>query len=109
MNVEQQLLRARRAIRESLENAKRYPYTTNGRVWRQIIASLAFEKGADLSLIQDFDEQESARFREITQAFIDGIIPIGDLIDLYLEFFPRPKDWSDFDDLPSDHDGGSGQ
>jgi hypothetical protein len=52
---------------------------------------------ADLSLIQYFDEQEQARFNEITQAFMDGVLPVGDMVDLYLEFFPRPKEWKDFE------------
>lgn len=96
MQSEEQLLSARKAIRESLEFARAYTYTTNGRAWRQIVASLAFETKADLSLIQYFDEQDQARFCVITQAFSDGILPVGDIIDAYLEFFPRPKEWKDF-------------
>jgi hypothetical protein len=100
VDMEEQLIFARKAIRESLEIARGQQYTTKGRAWRQIIASLAFETPADLSLIQYFDdEQEQARFQTITQAFMDGILPIGDVIDLYLEFFPRPKEWKDFDGL----------
>lgn len=80
------------AIRESLEFARANSYTTKGRAWRQILASLAFETPADLSLIQYLDdEQEQARFAEITQAFMDGVLPLGDIIDIYLEFFPRPQ------------------
>ena len=99
MDIEEQLKFARKAIRKSLEFARRHQYTTKGRAWRQIVASLAFETPADLSLIQYFDEQEQARFREITQAFMDGVLPLGDIIDLYLEFFPRPQQWKDFDGL----------
>jgi hypothetical protein len=90
---------ARSAIRQSLEFARSKAYTTNGRAWRQILASLAFETPADLSLIQYFDEYEQARFQSITQAFMDGVLPLGDIIDLYLEFFPRPQEWKDFDGL----------
>jgi hypothetical protein len=43
-----------------------------------------------LSLIQYFDEYEQARFQTITQTFSDGVLPLGDIIDLYLKFFPRP-------------------
>jgi len=97
MEQERQAAEARKAIRESLAFAHANLYTTNGQAWRQIIASLAFETKADLSLIQYFDEQEQARFNEITQAFMDGVLPVGDVVDLYLEFFPRPKEWKDFD------------
>lgn len=99
MDIEEQLISARKAIRESLEFAWSQSYTTKGRAWRQIIASLAFETQADLSLIQYFDEYEQARFQTITQAFIDGVLPLGDIIDAYLEFFPRPREWKDFDGL----------
>jgi hypothetical protein len=97
MNDEEQLHAARKAIREALSFAHSNLYLTNGQAWRQVIASLAFETKAELSLIQYFDEQEQARFQEITQAFMDGVLPVGDVIDLYLEFFPRPKEWRDFD------------
>jgi hypothetical protein len=106
VDPEQQLKSARKAIRESLEFARAHQYTTNGRAWRQILASLAFETPADLSLIQYFDEQEQARFAEITQAFMDGVLPLGDIIDLYLEFFPRPQQWKDFDGLLGGPDEG---
>jgi hypothetical protein len=96
---QEQLITARKAIRESLEYAHSNLYRTNGRAWREILASLAFETKADLSLIQYFDEQEQARFQEITQAVMDGVLPVGDIIDLYLEFFPRPQTWKDFDGL----------
>jgi hypothetical protein len=94
---QEQLIAARKAIRESLEFARSNIYTTNGSAWRQIIASLAFETKADLSLIQYFDEYEQARFQTITQAFTDGVLPLGDIIDVYLEFFPRPREWRNFD------------
>lgn len=97
--MEEQLKSARKAIRESLEIARARTYTTKGSAWRQVIASLAFETKADLSLIQYFDEQDQARFYVITQAFSDGILPVGDIIDAYLEFFPRPQEWKDFDGL----------
>jgi hypothetical protein len=97
MEQERQAAEARRAIREALVFAHKQLYTTNGQAWRQIIASLAFETKADLSLIQYFDEQDQARFQQISQAFMDGVLPVGDVIDLYLEFFPRPKEWKDFD------------
>tara|TARA_B110001469_G_scaffold94088_1_gene89907 strand:- start:411 stop:707 length:297 start_codon:yes stop_codon:yes gene_type:complete len=97
MHNEEQLNSARKAIRESLAFAHSNLYTTNGQAWRQIIASLAFETKADLSLIQYFDKQDQARFQEITQAFMDGVLPVGDVIDLYLEWFPRPKEWKDFE------------
>ena len=106
MHNEEQLNAARKAIRESLVFAHRHSYTTNGQAWRQIIASLAFETKAELSLIQCFDEQEQARFQVISQAYMDGIIPVGDIIDLYLEFFPRPKEWKDFDGLLDGADEG---
>jgi hypothetical protein len=98
MDNDDQLLSARKAIREALVFAHKHLYTTNGQAWRQIIASLAFETKADLSLIQYFDEQDQARFQQIIQAFMDGVLPVGDVIDLYLEFFPRPKEWKDCDD-----------
>ena len=97
MNDEEQLVSARKPIREALVFAHANLYTTNGQAWRQIIASLAFETKADLSLIQYFDKQDQARFQEITQAFMDGVLPVGDVIDLYLEWFPRPKEWKDFE------------
>lgn len=97
---------ARKAMRESLEYAHANLYRTNGNAWRQIIASLAFETKADLSLIQYFDEQEQARFQTITQAVMDGVLPVGDMIDLYLEFFPRPQEWKDFDGLIGGNDEG---
>ena len=106
MDSDDQLLSARKAIREALAFAHTNLYTTNGQAWRQVIASLAFETKADLSLIQYFDEQNQARFNEITQAFMDGVLPVGDVIDLYLEFFPRPKEWKDFDGLLDGDDEG---
>lgn len=97
---EEKLISARKAIREAMVFARTTPYTTKGKAWRQIIASLAFETPADLSLIQYLDdEQEQARFAEITQVFMDGSLPLGDIIDLYLEFFPRPQQWKDFDGM----------
>ena len=51
---------ARKALREAISFAQSNLYTTTGRAWRQIIASLAFETQADLSLIQYFDEQDQA-------------------------------------------------
>jgi hypothetical protein len=99
MNDDEQLQSARKAIREALAFAHAHLYLTNGQAWRQIIASLAFETKADLSLIQYFDEQDQARFNEITQAYMDGVLLVGDVIDSYLEFFPRPKEWKDFDGL----------
>ena len=97
MEQERQAAEARKAIREALAFAHKHLYTTNGQAWRQIIASLAFEAKADLSLIQYFDEQDQARFQQITLAFMDGVLPVGDVMDLYLEFFPRPKEWKDFE------------
>jgi hypothetical protein len=106
VNDEEKAASARKAIREALEYAHSNLYLTNGSAWREILASLAFETKADLSLIQYFDEQDQARFAEITQAFMDGILPVGDLVDLYLEFFPRPKEWKDFDGLLGGPDEG---
>ena len=97
MNDDEQLQSARKAIREALAFAHTNLYRTNGQAWRQLLASLAFETKADLSLIQYFDEQDQARFQQITQAFMDGVLPVGDVIDLYLEFFPRPMEWEDFE------------
>jgi hypothetical protein len=109
INDEAQLVSARKAIREALSFAHAHLYTTNAQAWRQIIASLAFETKADLSLIQYFDEQEQARFNEITQAFTDGVLPVGDVVDLYLEFFPRPKEWREgFDGLLGGDDDDDG-
>ena len=105
MDSDDQLPSARKAIREALAFAHTNLYTTNGQAWRQIIASLAFETKADLSLIQYFDEQDQARFQQIIQAFMDGVLPVGDVIDLYLEWFPRPKEWKDFDGLDGDDEG----
>lgn len=82
-------------MREALVDAQRHGYLTKGRAWKEILASLAFETKADLSLIQYFDEQEQARFAEITQAFMDGCLETGEMVDLYLEFFPRPEQWSE--------------
>jgi hypothetical protein len=98
MNDDEQLQSARKAIREALAFAHSNLYRTNGQAWRQIIASLAFETKAELSLIQYFDEQDQARFNEITQAFMAGVLPVGDMVDLYLEWFPRPREWKDFDE-----------
>lgn len=50
-----------------------------------------------MSLIQYFDEQDQARFHLITQGFINRDLEVGDLIDAYLEFFPRPKEWRDLE------------
>ena len=97
MNEEEKAASARKAMREALEYAHSHLYCTNGQAWRETLASLAFETKADLSLIQYFDEQEQARFREITEAFMDGLLSVGDMVDLYLEFFPRPKEWKDFE------------
>lgn len=106
MHSEEQLATARRAIRESLEYSRANSYTTNGRAWRQIIASLAFETQVDLSLIQYFEEYEQARFYTITQAFMDGVIPLGDIRDLYLEFYPKPRGWKDNEGLLGGPDEG---
>lgn len=106
MEQERQVAEARKAIREALACAHSNLYTTNGQAWRQIIASLAFETKADLSLIQYFDEQDQACFQQITQAFMDCVVPVGDIMDLYLEFFPRPKEWKDFDGLIGGPDEG---
>lgn len=79
MDNEEKLKSARKAIIESLEITRGQIYMTKGKAWRQIIASLAFETPADLSLVQYFDdEQEQARFQTITQAFMDGNLPLGD-------------------------------
>lgn len=48
------------------------------------------------------NEQEQARFAELTQAFMDGVLHLGDIIELYLEFFPRPLQWKDFDRMLGD-------
>lgn len=88
---------ARQALREAIFFAHSNLYTKTGRAWRQIIASLAFETKADLSLIQHFDERDQARFHLITQGFINRDLEVGDLVDAYLEFFPRPKEWRDFE------------
>lgn len=88
---------AKKALREAISFAHGNLYTANGKAWRQIIASLAFETKADLSLIQNFDEQDQARFHLVTQGFINRDLEVGDLIDAYLEFFPRPKEWKDFE------------
>ena len=106
MNHDEQLNSARKAIREALVYAHRHSYQTKGQAWRQILASLAFETKAELSLIQYFDEQDQARFAQISQAFMDGVLPVGDLVDLYLEFFPRPKEWKDFEGLLGGEDEG---
>jgi hypothetical protein len=76
MSLTEQLKSGRRSIRESLEFARRHQYTTKGKLWRQILASLAFGTPADLPPIQYLDdEQKQARFAEITQAFMDGVLP----------------------------------
>jgi hypothetical protein len=106
VDIENQIIQARKAIRESLGYAHVNLYRTSGNAWRQIIASIAFETKADLSLIQYFDEYEQARFQTITQAVMDGILPVGDIIELYLEFFPRPQEWKDFDGLLGGEDEG---
>lgn len=106
MDGEEQLLRARKAMREAMSYARTNTYSTNGDAWRQIMASIAFETKADLSLIQYFGEQDQARFQVITQAVMSGILPVGDAIDIYLEFFPRPKEWRDFVGLLGGDDEG---
>lgn len=55
---EENLLMAKKAMKESLECDHVNLYRTDGNAWRQILASIAFETKADLSLIQYFDEQE---------------------------------------------------
>ena len=37
---------------------------------------------------------------------MDGVLPVGEVIDLYLEWFPRPKEWKDFDGLVGGDDEG---
>lgn len=86
-----------RALREALAYSHANLYRTSGRAWREIIASLAFETKADLSLIRDLDEQDQARFRAITDAFMARELSLEALIDNYLEFFPRPVDWERID------------
>ena len=91
MNPEE-ATRARNAIYEVLVVAHEALYTTRGASWRQIIASIAFETKADLSLIQCFDEHDQARFTTITHALMAKIISQDEVADFYLEFFPRPFD-----------------
>jgi len=81
---------AKMALREALTYAHNHLYRTDGQAWREIIASLGFETSVDLSLIRNFGEQDQARFQVITQAFASRQIDITDIIDIYLEFFPRP-------------------
>ena len=50
-----------------------------------------------ISHIQYFDEQSQAPLQIITQTVMDGVTLVGDMIDLYLEFFPRPQDWKGFE------------
>jgi hypothetical protein len=30
---------------------------------------------------------------------MDGVLPVGDIVDLYLEFFPRPQTWDRLDGM----------
>lgn len=48
-------------------------------------------------MIRDLDEQDQARFRAITDAFMARELSLEALIDNYLEFFPRPVDWERID------------
>jgi hypothetical protein len=50
--------------------ARKHTYQTRGNAWRELIASLAFETKADLSLIEFFDEQDQARLFNILDAFM---------------------------------------
>lgn len=106
MNKER-AISARKAIRDYLEFTRSQSYRIKGKAWKQITASLAFETPANLSLIQYLDdEQEQERFLMITQGEMDGILSIGDVINLYLKFFTRPQSWRDFEELLSREDNG---
>ena len=78
--------------------AKEHLHTTTGKVWQEIILSLAFERKADLSLIQYFEEVDQARLFNILEAFMSRELSVENLRDYYLEFFPRPKRWEDYQD-----------
>ena len=82
--------RAKQILRDVLSEAARAPYRTTNKAWRDIVASLGFETSADLSLIRYFDEQDQARFQTLTDAYASKQLEIADIVDLYLEFFPRP-------------------
>ncbi|MDA0350426.1 MAG: hypothetical protein O3C20_23860, partial [Verrucomicrobia bacterium] len=63
------------------------------RAWQRIIASLVFETKCDLSLIQEFDEQDQAMFFSILAAFMSKKLRAEEVRSVYLEFFPHPEDW----------------
>jgi hypothetical protein len=80
-------------LHQALANARQHSYTTTGEAWRQIIASLVFETKCDLSLIQEFDEQDQARFLSIITGFMNKDITLDEIRNAYLEFFQHPEDW----------------
>jgi hypothetical protein len=82
--------RAKAVLREVLSEASTTPYRTHCRAWRDIVASLGFETGADLSLIREFEEHDQARFETLSRAVMLRAIDADEIMTLYLEFFPRP-------------------
>ena len=47
----------------------------------------------DLSLVQEFDEQDQARFITIMNAFMSKKLKVEEISSVYLEFFQHPEDW----------------
>ena len=76
-----------------LSFARKHTYTTAGRAWQQLIASLVFETKVDLSLVQEFDEQDQARFMTIMNAFMSKDLRVEEISAAYLELFQHPEDW----------------
>ena len=77
---------------------RKHLYQTQGKAWQEIIMSLAFERKVDLSLIQYFEEVDHARLFNILQAFMSRELGVEELRNYYLEFFPRPERWEDYQD-----------
>ena len=51
-----------------------------------------------MSLIQELDEQDQARFLNIANAFMTGELSVEDISSVYLELFKHPEDWAESQD-----------
>ena len=80
-------------LHHHLTFARKHTFQTAGRAWQQLIASLVFETKVDLSLVQEFDEQDQARFMTIMNAFMSKELRVEEIRAAYLELFQHPEDW----------------
>ena len=80
-------------LHQVLSFARKHTFQTAGRAWQQLIASLVFETKVDLSLVQEFDEQDQARFITIMNAFMSKKLRVEEIGSCYLELYQHPEDW----------------